>query len=107
MDKQVFTRLSDECLARVAVWLEQFDPDEVDYTTTDGVISLVFPDGARYVLNRQGAADQMWLAAGARAFHYNWDAARRAWFDDRDGHALDLKLAEVVSKKLGRVVTFA
>ena len=104
MDKQLFIRRSDDCLARAAVWLEQFDPDELDYTTTDGVVSLVFADGTRYVLNRQSATSQMWFAAGARAFHYDWDASKEAWLDDRDGHALSAKLADVVSKKLGRSV---
>jgi len=104
MDKQRFVKLSDQCLARVADWLEPFDPDEVDYATTDGVVTLSFEDGVRYVLNRQSATDQMWFAAGARAWHYNYDEARDAWFDDRDGHALYERIAQVVGDKLKRKV---
>jgi CyaY protein len=104
MDKQQFVKLSDACLERVAEWLESFDPDEVDYATTDGVVTLSFPDGVRFVLNRQSAANQMWFAAGARAWHYNYDAAREDWFDDRDGHALYARLAQVVTDKLKRSV---
>lgn len=104
MDKQQFVKLSDACLARVADWLEPFDPDEVDYSTTDGVVTLSFADGVRYVLNRQSATNQMWFAAGARAWHYNFDAQRQAWFDDRDGHALYERIAQVVSEKLKRPV---
>ena len=29
MDKQLYTRRVDECLKRVAQWLESFDPDEL------------------------------------------------------------------------------
>jgi CyaY protein len=104
MERQEFTRRSDECLAAVADWLENFDPDEVDYSTTDGVVTLGFKDGVRYVLNRQSAASQMWFAAGARAWHYNWDAPTSTWLDDRDRHRLHDRLGEVVSKKLGRSV---
>ena len=75
MNAQAYQRLADECLAAVAEWLEDFDPDEVDYGTSDGVVTLEFPDGVRFVLNRQAAASQMWFAAGARAWHYNWDEA--------------------------------
>ena len=107
MDKQLFTRLSDACLDRVAKWLEPFDPDELDYKTTDGVVTLEFADGTRYVLNRQAATSQMWFAAGARAWHYDYDAAKDAWFDDRDHHALLDNIASVVSKKLGRSVKLA
>jgi CyaY protein len=105
MEQREFLKLADACLARVAKWLETFDPDEVDYATTDGVVTLEFPDRVRYVLNRQAAADQMWFAAGARAWHYVWDAQAERWIDERDGHELLDRVAEVVSTKLGRTVT--
>jgi CyaY protein len=104
MDDKEYHALVDACLASVADWLEPFDPDQLDYLTSDGVISFVFADKTRYVLNRQGAVKQMWYAAGARAWHYNWDAQRKAWVDDRDAHTLLSNLAETVGKKLGRAV---
>jgi CyaY protein len=104
MERKDFLRLADECLAHAAGKLEAFDPDEVDFSTGDGVVSIEFPDGARYILNRQTAADQMWFAAGARAWHYDWDAARSRWVDDRDGHELFERLSQSISAKLGRPV---
>jgi CyaY protein len=104
MNRQEFFKLADPCLERVAKWLEAFDPDEVDFAPADGVVTIEFADGTRYVLNRQTAADQMWFAAGARAWHYNWDPARGAWIDDKEGHELFARIAEVVSQKLGRRV---
>ena len=104
MNAQDFTKRADECLARVARWLEGFDPDELDYSQSDGVVTLAFADGKRFVLNRQSAASQMWFAAGARAWHYRWDAARSAWLDDKDGHELLERIARSVSEKLGRPV---
>ena len=104
MDRQEYLRLADECLATVTNWLEAFDPDEVDYTTADGVVTLQFADGARYVLNRQSAANQMWFAAGARAWHYDWSTPSRRWLDAKDGHDLLGRIAEVVSAKIGRTV---
>ena len=105
MDSHEYHRLADACLERVADWLEDFDPDEVDYNTTDGVVTLEFSDGQRFVLNRQAAANQMWFAAGARAWHYDWDADAAAWKDDRDQHELFARVAEVVSDKIGRKVS--
>jgi CyaY protein len=104
MDPQAYGRKADACLEAIATWLEDFDPDEVDFATTDGVVTLEFPDGVRFVLNRQAAAAQMWLAAGARAWHYDWDEGAGTWLDDRDGHRLDDRIGEVVSDKLGRAV---
>ena len=105
MDREVFARLADETLEHITVWLEQFDPDEIDFATSDGVVTIEFADKKRYVLNRQIATNQMWFAAGARAWHYDWDAEKETWVDDRDGHALYACIAEVVSQKIGRAVT--
>jgi CyaY protein len=104
MDDQEYLRRADACLEHVARWLEEFDPDEVDYATSDGVVTLEFPDRARFVLNRQAGASQMWFAAGARAWHYDWDPGSGRWVDDRDGHDLYERVAGVVSDKLGRPV---
>ena len=82
--------------------MDQVDDDELDMTSGDGIVSLEFEDGTKYVLNRQSAAHQMWFAAGARAWHYDWKDG--AWCDDRDGHRLDERLAEVITAKLGRPV---
>ncbi|QDU69139.1 iron donor protein CyaY [Engelhardtia mirabilis] len=103
MDSQEYTRLADACLDRVTDWLEPFDPDEVDFSTADGVVKIEFPDGATYVLNRQAGASQMWLAAGVSAWHYNWTGS--SWSDDRDGHDLFENLSRVMSEKLGRKVS--
>jgi CyaY protein len=104
VEPREYLRLADECLARVARWADAFDPDELECSPTDGVVTLEFAGGARFVLNRQTAASQMWFAAGARAWHFDWDAARKAWLDDKDGAELGRRVAEAVGAKLGRAV---
>lgn len=104
MDRQEFVRRSDECLERVARALEPIDPDEVDFSTSDGVVTIEFPDKARYVLNRQTAASQMWFAAGARAWHYDWNETKQAWIDDKEGVELFARIGEIVSAKVGRAI---
>ncbi len=104
MIRQEYPRLADECLEHAVRALEPFDPDEVDYSTSDGVVTIEFPDRTRYVLNRQTAANQMWFAAGARAWHYGWDEERKAWIDDKEGHELFARISEVISAKVGRAV---
>jgi len=104
MDRQEYLRRADECLDRVIRALEPLDADEVDFDSSDGVVTLEFKDRSRYVLNRQTAASQMWFAAGARAWHFGWDEAQQTWVDDRDGHEIHARISEVVSQKLGRPV---
>ena len=101
--RREFLRLADECFERVTGWLEGFDPDEVDFDSADGVVRIEFPDGVRFVLNRQAATDQMWFAAVARAWHYDRSEAGE-WLCDKDGHELFGRISEAVSEKLGRPV---
>ena len=102
MDKENYEKLADACLERIAGFLDGFDPDEVDFSTADGVVKIEFPDGQTFVLNRQAGASQMWFAAGVRAWHYDWSG--EAWVDDRDGHELYGNIARVLSEKLGREI---
>ena len=104
METNTFLQRSDVCLEHLEDWLEGFDPDELDYSSADGVIKLEFASGPQFVLNRHSAASQMWFAAATSAWHYTWDDERSAWLCDRDGHELFQRLAEMVSKRLGRTV---
>jgi CyaY protein len=106
MDPSEFAQRSDACLSRVARWLEDFDPDEADYSTGDGVVTIEFPDGGRFVLSRQSATSQIWLAAGAHGWHFNYDAAADRWVDDKDGQDLHVRLVEAMSERLGHQVEF-
>jgi len=106
MDEKEFMAAADECLRRVAGWLEEFDPDELDYTLADGSVTIEFGDGAKFIVSRQSATRQVWLAAGARGFHFNFDSASNKWRDDKDGGDLFAILAEVIGDQLGRPVVF-
>ena len=104
MDDNEFRDLSDACLGKVAKWLEDLDPDEVDYTAGDGVVTIEFAGGAKFILSRQSQMKQMWLAAGSHAFHYIWNPTSSTWLEDKDGHELFQRLAESISEQVGHPV---
>src|SRR5260370_27753303 len=98
MDDNEFRERSDGALTTVAKWLEDLDPDEVDYTTADGVVTIEFASGAKFILSRQSQMKQMWLAAGSHRFHYSWDAGRNLWLHGKDSHELFPPLAATLSE---------
>ncbi len=100
MTDQEYQARAADCLARVARWIDRVDDERLDVAPGDGLVAIEFDDGTKFVLNRQSGSRQMWLAAGARAWHYDWDGT--AWVDDRDRHLLASNLVDVVSRKLGR-----
>lgn len=105
MDSNDYSTRSTACLKRVEDWLEEFDPDELDFTPSDGVVTFEFADGTKYVLNRQSAAGQIWYAAKVRAWHFSYDEASSTWLDDKQGRELFKCIAETVGSKLGREVS--
>ena len=79
------------------------DAAEVDFERkAGGVLELEFDDGSKIIVNRHGAAREIWVAARAGGFHYRWDGA--AWRDTRSGAELFDALSELVSAPLGRRV---
>ena len=99
MTDQEYQARAAAYLTRVARWVDRVNDDGLDVMTGDGLVAFEFDDGTKYVLNRQSGNHQMWVAAGARAWHYDWDGT--SWVDDRDRHPLDARIVEVVSAKLG------
>ena len=104
MDDREFVELADTCLDRAAEWLEEFDPEELDYSTADGSVTIEFADGAKFILSRQSATRQLWLAAGAQGHHFDYDQASGSWLDDKDGGELFETLAAAIGEQLGREV---
>ena len=58
-------------------------PAQADAETAGDVVTITFADGARVVMNTQRPARQVWLAGGARAWHFSYDESREAWMDDK------------------------
>jgi len=104
IDPALYHREVAACLSRISAVLDEHE--DLDIQIGDGLVTIEFEDGTRFVVNRQSGSHQMWLAAGARAWHYDWDPQQATWVDDRDGHRLWTRLAEVVSAKLGQPVAF-
>ncbi len=100
-----FQRDADRFMESVLTQLEQFDPDEVDVDLAMGVLTMEFADGGKCIMNRQTAAHQIWLAAGATAWHFEHDGER--WVDTKGRGPLEQVLAGVLSERLGRAVSLA
>ena len=70
-----------------------------------GVLELEFDDGSKMVVNRHGAAREIWVAARSGGFHFRWQDG--AWRDTRDGSELFAALSRLVSAQGGVAVVLA
>jgi len=99
MTDSEFEALADAALAQIERALEASGVDADVQSKGTGLLEIEFENGSRMVLNRQGAARELWVAARSGGFHYRHDG--RCWRDTRNGKELFVALSELVSAQAG------
>src|SRR5438093_7909959 len=102
MDEREFAKRADEALERIEAALEATGVEGDVELKAGGVLEIEFADGSKMVINRHGAAREIWVAARAGGFHFRWDGS--AWRDTRDGTELFAALSKAVSAQSGQAV---
>jgi len=103
MDESTFDRLGRDELTYLEEKLDQLDPDEVEISTSDGVLTLTLRDGVRVVVNTHRAARQIWMAAVASAWHFDPPSTgdpEQGW-RTADGQELRSTLRSVIRQRIG------
>jgi CyaY protein len=99
-----FAKTADRLMQALFVSLSRLDPDEVDCDLAMGVLTMQFADGKKFILNRQSAANQIWLAHGVTAYHFARDPATGEWLDTKGRGEVRALLRRAISDKLGHEV---
>ena len=100
MDEKDFEARASATLEALEQALENCG-EEIDFELkAGGILEIEFDDGSRIIVNRHGAAREIWVAARSGGFHYRWDG--EAWRDTRSGDELFAALSRLVSEQLGR-----
>jgi CyaY protein len=90
IEEKLYRKLVDETYARIDKAFEDVDPDLAEVTISQGALTIVFGERLRLMLTPQPPVRQLWVAFRDRAWHFDWDAGRSAWMDDR-GEGVDLQ----------------
>jgi CyaY protein len=102
MDEREFESRATPTLQAIERALEASGA-ELDFELKEGgVLEIEFEDGSKIIVNRHGAAREIWVAARSGGFHFRWDG--EAWRDTRGGAELFAALSQLVSQQLGRGV---
>jgi CyaY protein len=99
MDDAEFDHVAREELNRLEDAFTDIDPDEIEVSSSDGVLRLDLRDGTRIVINSHRAARQIWMAAIASAWHF--DPAGDTWRAPKTGEELRPTLARLVRERIG------
>jgi CyaY protein len=102
MTESEFEVLAGAALGALESALEAGAPEVDVQTKGSGVLELEFEDGSKMVINRHGAAREIWVAAKSGGFHFRYDGLE--WRDTRDGMELFAAVSKLVSQQRGTPV---
>lgn len=102
MNDSEFEALADAELARIEQAFETSGVDADIEAKAGGVLAIEFADGSKVIINRHGAAREIWVAARSGGFHFRSDGAR--WRDTRDGAELYAALSRLATEQSGEPV---
>lgn len=105
MTETEYRQLADATLQRLEAALDRYD-EAIDYEhAAGGVLELEFEDGSKIVVNKQAAAQEIWVAARSGGFHYRHEAGE--WRDTRSGEELFATLSRLATAQAGLPVQLA
>lgn len=100
MDDAEFDGAARDELRHLEDAFETVDPDDIDVSTSDGVLRIDLRDGTRIVINSHRAARQIWMAAISSAWHFD-PVSDGVWRTLKTGEELRPTLARLVKDRLG------
>jgi CyaY protein len=105
MTESEFEVLAGAALAALESAFEAGAPDADVQTKGAGVLEVEFADGSKMIINRHGAAREIWVAAKSGGFHFRHDGT--VWRDTRDGGELFAAVSRLASLQSGEPVVLS
>lgn len=102
MTEAEFNALAAPVLERLAAAIEAAGVDCDCEFKGEGVLEIAFEDGAKILVNRHSAAQEIWVAARSGGFHFRPQGG--SWLGTRDGVELFALVARLLSEQSGTPV---
>jgi CyaY protein len=107
MTETEYTRLAEDTLRKLEQAIElAIEHTEVDFDyefSEGGILQIEFANDTVIVVNKQAAAQEIWVAAKSGGFHFRWDG--NVWRDTRSNEELFAALSRLASEQSGAAVT--
>ncbi|MEO6017725.1 MAG: iron donor protein CyaY [Polaromonas sp.] len=78
---------------------------DVDNQRTGGMITLTFANRSQIIINLQKPLQEIWMAAKAGGFHYQYDNGQ--WSNTKDASELFAALSRCASEQAGQPLVFS
>lgn len=86
MNDVQYDELTDAVLLKIEEALDKYDESEdvdIDYESADGMLTMIFVNGSKIIINKQPPLQQIWVATKFNGHHFNLEGD--VWIDERTG----------------------
>lgn len=104
MNESEFVDLAEDTIEAIQLAIDESGA-EIDYDEINGVLTLEFDNGSQIIFSKQTPVKQLWMAAKAGGFHFDYDETRQQWFCDKgDKEDLYTMLNRLSSEQAGESI---
>lgn len=96
MNESEFDKKATDTLLRIEQGIEESGAD-IDFEAAGGILTLEFANGTKIIINKQGAARQIWVAAKSGGYHYGFVDGQ--WINDQGGGELMSELSRFIREQ--------
>jgi CyaY protein len=104
MNESEFDKKATDTLLTIEQAIEESGAD-IDFEAAGGILTLEFANGTKIIVNKQGAARQIWVAAKSGGYHYGFIDGQ--WINDQGGGELMSELSQFIREQSGEDVTLS
>ena len=107
MNEAEFQEIADQTIEDIQDAIDNSGAD-IDYDEIGGVLTLEFENGSKIIFSKQGAMNQLWMAARSGGFHFDYQEASEQWLcDSGDKEELYEMLSRLSSEQAGETVSLS
>jgi len=107
MNESEFQEIAEQTIEDIQDAIDNSDA-EIDYDEIGGVLTLEFENGSKIIFSKQGAMNQLWMAALSGGFHFDYDQATEQWIcDNGDNEELYKMLSRLATEQAGEDVNLS
>ena len=105
MNESEFQEIAEHTIEDIQDAIDNSGAD-IDYDEIGGVLTLEFEEGSKIIFSKQGAMNQLWMAAKSGGFHFDYNEEAGHWIcDSGDNEELYKMLSRLATEQAAEMVT--
>lgn len=103
MQDSEYHQMVEDIFIQLEEALDECEVD-IDYESAGGILTLIFPNGSKIILNKQPPLHQIWVATKFNGHHFNYQ--QEQWIDERTDAEFWQFMDDAASKQAGQPISF-